>query len=84
MHLEQAAHVAYMRRKHSDEARALADLLTRQCIEVNPKRCSHTVFEWRAKLFIEQGATANAIAVLKQGLDVCRGGRRRFATREHR
>ena len=30
-----------------------------------------TVFEWRAKLLIEQGATANAIAVLKQGLDVC-------------
>ena len=28
-------------------------------------------FEWRAKLLIEQGATANAIAVLKQGLDVC-------------
>jgi hypothetical protein len=71
-HLEQAAHVAYMRRKHSHEARALADLLTRQCIEVNPKRCSWTVFDWRAKLLIEQGATANAIAVLKQGLDVCR------------
>ena len=63
-----------MRRKHSDEARALADLLTRQCIEVNPKRCSWTVFDWRAKLLTEQGAMASAIAVLKQGLDVCHEG----------
>ena len=60
-HLERAAQVAYMRRKQSDEARALADLLTRQCIQVYPERCSWTVFDWRAKLLAEHGLTADAL-----------------------
>jgi len=70
-HLEKAAYVAYMRRKHSDEARALADLLTRQCIETYRKRCSGLVFQWRAKLLIEQGLAANAIELLTQRLEIC-------------
>jgi hypothetical protein len=70
--LAQAAQVAYMRRKHSGEARSLADLLTQQSIEVYPKRCSGRVFEWRAKLLLEQGLAANAIQLLTQRLDMCR------------
>jgi hypothetical protein len=71
-HLEQAAQVAFMRRKQSDEARALADLLTRQCTEVYRKRYTVVVFQWRAQLLVEQGLAAEAIEMLTQRLAVCR------------
>jgi hypothetical protein len=70
--LEQVAQVAYMRRKHSDEARSLADLLTRQCIQTYSDRCSWMVFEWRAKLLAEQGLTADAVELLTKRLETCR------------
>jgi hypothetical protein len=67
--LEQAAHVTYMRRKHSAEARALAELLTRQCIDTYGDRCSAQVFEWRAKLLIEAGDVNKAIEALTRRLE---------------
>jgi hypothetical protein len=70
-YLEQAAHVSYMRRNHSDEARSLAELLTRQCIQVYSVRCSWTVFAWRAKLLAEQGRPADAVELLTKRLDTC-------------
>ena len=69
--LEEAAHVAYMRRKQSDEARALAELLTRQCIETYKQRCSTRVFQWRAKFLVEQGLATAAVQLLMQRLEIC-------------
>jgi hypothetical protein len=69
--LERAAQVAYMRRKHSDEARSLGDLLTQQCIQAYPERCSWTVFEWRAKLLAEQRRMAEALELLTKCLKTC-------------
>jgi hypothetical protein len=71
-HLERAAEVAYMRRKHSGEARALGNLLTKQCIEIYPERCSWGVYEWRAKLLAELGLVADALELLKQYSETCK------------
>jgi hypothetical protein len=60
-----------MRRKHSDEARSLADLLTGQCIHTYRDRCSWTVFDWRAKLLVEEGRTADAVQLLTKRLEAC-------------
>jgi hypothetical protein len=65
--LEEAAHVAYMRRKRSDDVRALPELLARQFIETYKQRCSARVFQWRAKLLIEQGLATAAM----QRLETC-------------
>src|SRR5262245_30413901 len=70
-HLERAAQVAYMRRKYSEEARSLANLLTRQCIQVYPERCSWGIFEWRAKLLAEQDLTADAVELLTKHSESC-------------
>jgi hypothetical protein len=67
--LEEAAHVTYMRRKQSGEARALADLIIRQCIDSYGDRCSSQVFEWRAKLLIEAGNLKDAIEALTRRLE---------------
>jgi hypothetical protein len=76
-HLEQAAHVAYMRREHSDATRALAALLTQQCIDMYPERCRPMMFEWRAKLLLERGQGDDAIQLLTSRLEGCRDERER-------
>ena len=64
--------MSYMRRKHSDEARALADLLTRQCIEMYRDHCSSSALEWRARFLAEQGLTTEAAQLVTKRLESCR------------
>jgi hypothetical protein len=66
--LENAAHVAYMRRKQSTEAAALADLLTRQCVELYREQCSSIAIEWRAKFLVEEDRANEAVDLLTKHL----------------